>query len=73
MLKETLGGVWLSPDLFRFGASTLLSNVLMQLVKWSTPATKRRLFRCNLCAAETNPATILTGTASVENGRLQTR
>jgi deoxyribose-phosphate aldolase len=33
MVKETLGDVWLSPDLFRFGASTLLNDVLMQLVK----------------------------------------
>jgi deoxyribose-phosphate aldolase len=33
MLKETLGDVWLTPDLFRFGASTLLNDVLMQLVK----------------------------------------
>jgi deoxyribose-phosphate aldolase len=33
MLKETLGDAWLTPDLFRFGASTLLNDVLMQLVK----------------------------------------
>jgi deoxyribose-phosphate aldolase len=33
MVKETLGDAWLSPDLFRFGASTLLNDVLMQLVK----------------------------------------
>ena len=33
MVKETLGDVWLTPDLFRFGASTLLNDVLMQLVK----------------------------------------
>jgi deoxyribose-phosphate aldolase len=33
MLKETLGVAWLTPDLFRFGASTLLNDVLMQLVK----------------------------------------
>ena len=33
MLKETLGEAWLTPDLFRFGASTLLNDVLMQLVK----------------------------------------
>jgi deoxyribose-phosphate aldolase len=33
MVKETLGDDWLSPDLFRLGASTLLNDVLMQIVK----------------------------------------
>ncbi|SPE50463.1 Deoxyribose-phosphate aldolase [Verrucomicrobia bacterium] len=33
MLKETLGDEWLTPDLFRFGASTLLNDVLMQIAK----------------------------------------
>jgi deoxyribose-phosphate aldolase len=33
MLKETLGDDWLTPDLFRFGASSLLDDVLMQIVK----------------------------------------
>lgn len=33
MLKETLGDDWLTPGLFRFGASTLLNDVLMQIVK----------------------------------------
>jgi deoxyribose-phosphate aldolase len=33
MLKETLGDAWLKPDLFRFGASTLVNDVLMQIVK----------------------------------------
>ena len=33
MVKETLGGDWLTPDLFRFGASTLVIDVLMQIVK----------------------------------------
>ena len=33
MVKETLGDDWLIPDLFRFGASTLLTDVLMQIVK----------------------------------------
>lgn len=33
MVKETLGDDWLTPDLFRFGASTLLTDVLMQIVK----------------------------------------
>ncbi len=33
MLCETLGDDWLTPDLFRFGASTLLNDVLMQIAK----------------------------------------
>ncbi len=33
MLKETLGDDWMTPDLFRFGASTLANDVLMQIVK----------------------------------------
>jgi deoxyribose-phosphate aldolase len=33
MVKETLGDDWLSPELFRIGASTLLNDVLMQIVK----------------------------------------
>ena len=33
MLKETLGDDWLTPDLFRFGASTLVNDCLMQIVK----------------------------------------
>src|SRR3954471_3480694 len=32
-VKETLGDDWLTPDLFRFGASTLVNDVLMQIVK----------------------------------------
>lgn len=33
MVKETLGDDWLNSDLFRFGASTLVNDVLMQIVK----------------------------------------
>jgi deoxyribose-phosphate aldolase len=33
MVKETLGDDWLTPELFRFGASTLLNDVLMQIAK----------------------------------------
>jgi len=33
MLRETLGDDWLTPELFRFGASTLVNDVLMQIVK----------------------------------------
>ena len=36
LLKETLGDAWLTPDLFRFGASALLNDVLMQLEKERT-------------------------------------
>jgi deoxyribose-phosphate aldolase len=33
MVKETLGDAWLTPDLFRIGASTLLNDVLMQIAR----------------------------------------
>jgi deoxyribose-phosphate aldolase len=33
MVKETLGDDWLSPQLFRFGASSLVNDLLMQIVK----------------------------------------
>lgn len=33
MVKETLGDDWLTPDLFRFGASTLVNDVIMQIAK----------------------------------------
>ena len=33
MLYETLGSDWMHPDLFRFGASTLANDLLMQIVK----------------------------------------
>jgi len=33
MVKETLGDDWLTPDLLRFGASTLVNDVLMQIAK----------------------------------------
>ena len=36
MLRETLGQAWLTPDLFRFGASSLANDILMQIVKQST-------------------------------------
>ena len=36
IVKETLGDAWLDPDLFRFGASALLNDVLMQLEKERT-------------------------------------
>ncbi|MBL7014713.1 MAG: deoxyribose-phosphate aldolase [Candidatus Marinimicrobia bacterium] len=36
MIKETLGEDWLSPNLFRFGASSLANDILMQILKQST-------------------------------------
>jgi len=36
MLRETLGQDWLKPDLFRFGASSLANDILMQIVKQNT-------------------------------------
>ena len=33
MLNETLGDDWMNKDLFRFGASSLANDILMQLVK----------------------------------------
>ncbi|MFO7573328.1 MAG: deoxyribose-phosphate aldolase [Gaiellaceae bacterium] len=35
-LYETLGPMWMTPDLFRFGASSLLNDVLMQIRKEKT-------------------------------------
>ena len=36
MLRETLGSAWMTPDWFRFGASSLANDVLMQLQKQAT-------------------------------------
>jgi deoxyribose-phosphate aldolase len=36
VLYETLGPRWMTPDLFRFGASSLLNDVLMQIQKERT-------------------------------------
>jgi deoxyribose-phosphate aldolase len=36
LVKETLGSDWLTPDLFRFGASSLVNDCLMQLKKEET-------------------------------------
>ncbi len=36
MLRETLGQEWLTPDLFRFGASSLANDLLMQIQKQQT-------------------------------------
>lgn len=36
IVKETLGADWLTPDYFRFGASSLANDLLMQIVKQKT-------------------------------------
>ena len=36
LVYETLGSEWMTPDLFRIGASTLLNDVLMQIDKERT-------------------------------------
>ena len=36
LVKETLGAAWLSPDYFRFGASSLTNDLLMQIKKQQT-------------------------------------
>lgn len=36
MLRETLGNAWLTPQWYRFGASSLANDVLMQLQKQAT-------------------------------------
>ena len=33
VVNETVGDAWLTPDLFRFGASTLLNDLLQQRQK----------------------------------------
>jgi deoxyribose-phosphate aldolase len=33
LVNETVGSTWLSPDLFRFGASSLLNDLLRQRLK----------------------------------------
>ncbi|MCH8558071.1 MAG: deoxyribose-phosphate aldolase [Balneolia bacterium] len=36
MLRETLGNDWMNPDMFRFGASSLANDLLMQITKQQT-------------------------------------
>jgi len=36
VLNETLGAAWMTPELFRFGASSLLNDLLMQIRKQKT-------------------------------------
>ena len=36
VLRETLGNDWMNADMFRFGASALANDLLMQIVKEKT-------------------------------------
>jgi len=38
LVKETVGDAWLHPDWFRFGASSLVNELLMQIGKQRTGA-----------------------------------
>ncbi len=41
IVNETVGDLWMSPEYFRFGASSLLNDVLMQLVRLDTGVYQR--------------------------------
>lgn len=47
LVKETLGDEWLTPDLFRIGASTLLNDLLMQYQKEKTGAYQSAVYFTN--------------------------
>lgn len=47
MLKETLGPEWLTPELFRFGASSLANDLLMQLRTQETGAYQSPIYFSN--------------------------
>lgn len=47
MVKETLGAGWLNPDMFRFGASTLANDLLMQIIKQETGVYQSRDYFSN--------------------------
>ena len=58
VLNETLGTAWMTPELFRFGASSLLNDVLMQIRKQRTGRLPvRRLLHDRLMAIAKTPAT----------------
>ena len=38
LLRETLGQAWMNNEMFRFGASRLANDILMQIVKEKTGA-----------------------------------
>jgi hypothetical protein len=43
MLHETLGDAWMTNEWFRFGASSLANDILLQLGKEKTAHTKARI------------------------------
>jgi len=47
LVKETLGAPWLSKDWFRFGASSLTNDLLMQIVKQETGVYQSNIYFSN--------------------------
>lgn len=47
LVKETLGADWLTPEYFRFGASSLANDLLLQIVKQSTGVYQSNLYFSN--------------------------
>ncbi len=47
LVKETLGAQWLSKDWFRFGASSLTNDLLMQIVKQETGVYQSNIYFSN--------------------------
>lgn len=47
LVKETLGAEWLSKDWFRFGASSLTNDLLMQIVKQETGVYQSNIYFSN--------------------------
>lgn len=47
LVKETLGAEWLSKDWFRFGASSLTNDLLMQIVKQETGVYQSNVYFSN--------------------------
>lgn len=47
LVKETLGDAWLTPDLFRIGASSLLNDLLMQYEKQKSGVYQSALYFSN--------------------------
>lgn len=47
LVKETLGADWLNKDLFRFGASSLTNDLLMQIIKQETGVYQSQIYFSN--------------------------
>jgi len=47
LVKETLGADWLNKDLFRFGASSLTNDLLMQIIKQETGIYQSNIYFSN--------------------------